>query len=64
MGSPIPVLDEIETHAECDGAQTVEQGVEPRQKDPLARQGWRRVVNIEQPQQKGDRNSARFENSP
>jgi stage III sporulation protein SpoIIIAA len=47
MSSPILVLDEIQTHAECDGAQTVQQGIQLRQEDPSLRQCGRRIVEIE-----------------
>jgi hypothetical protein len=47
MWAPILVLDEIQTHAECDGAQTIQQGIQLRQEDPPLRQDGRRIVEIE-----------------
>ena len=49
MGAHILVLDEIQTRAESDGAQTVQQCIEARQEDPLLRQGGRRTVYVEKP---------------
>src|SRR6266851_2802149 len=54
MRTPALVLDEIEPHAQCDGAQTVQQGIELREEEPLSRQGGRWVVEIQEPQQKCD----------
>jgi hypothetical protein len=63
MRTPFLVFDEIQAHAQCDGAQTVQQGIELRQEDPLSREGGRRMVQIQQPQQKCNGSSTRDENA-
>src|SRR3546814_7706462 len=47
MGAHILVLDEIQTHAEGDSTQAVQQCIQLRQKHPSLRQSGRRIVEIE-----------------
>ena len=53
MGPLILVLDEVQTDAERDGAQAVQQCVQPRQKEPTSRIPAADGAS-EQPEQKGD----------
>ena len=63
MGAHILLaLHEKQTRAEGDGAQAVEECVQPRQEDPPLRQCGRWVVYIEEPEQKGDSTGARRNN--
>jgi hypothetical protein len=44
------VLDEIQTRAEGDSAQAVQQRIQPWQEDPPFGQCGRRMVDVEQPE--------------
>ena len=62
MSVNIPVLDEIQTREKREGAEAIQQRIQPRQEDPLLRRRGRRMVYVQEPEQKCDCGGAQRNN--
>ena len=52
MRFPVVMFDKIQSHAECNGAQSIQKRVEGRQKHPAPGEIRRSMMHVQQPQQK------------